>query len=208
MKRILIADDHPLILNSVAELIQNTFNDLQIYKATNWSEVLFQLDNKIDIFLLDLEMPMGNAQNVISKINTEYPKSKIILLTMHCESWVFKSLSQQKIEAFVSKISNPEEIIKAIYSLNTNETFLCPEFKRVYLNKKSNITNSLQITNREKEVLDLILEANSTKEIASFLLVSENTIETHSKNLFLKFDVKNVVALVIKAIDHGSLGKT
>lgn len=208
MKRILIADDHPLILNSVAELIQNTFNDLQIYNATNWSEVLFQLDNKIDIFLLDLEMPMGNAQNVISRINTEYPKSKIILLTMHCESWVFKSLSQQKIEAFVSKISNPEEIIKAIYSLNTNETFLCPEFKRVYLNKKSNITNSLQITNREKEVLDLILEANSTKEIASFLSVSENTIETHRKNLFLKFDVKNVVALVIKAIDHGYLGKT
>jgi DNA-binding NarL/FixJ family response regulator len=207
MKTILLADDHPLILSSVSELIQSAYPDVEILSATNWSEVLSNVELKIDLFILDLEMPAGGAQNVISKINTYYPKSKIIVLTMHSHSWVFQSLSQQKIEGFVSKLSNPEEIIQAIQLLGTDETFLCPEFKRVYLNKKCISCDSYQLTKRETEILNLILETRSTKEIASYLSVSENTVETHRKNLFLKFEVKNVVALVLKAINSGFSGK-
>ncbi len=201
MKNILIADDHPLILDSVANLITTIFSETEIVKASDWPEVLFYNDSEFDLFILDLEMPGGNAKDVISKINLKQKKSKIILLTMHAHSWVFQNLSQQKIEGFVSKVSDPAEIICAINALTRNETFLCPEFKRVYLNKKRNHQNSIELTRRETEILEAILEAKSTKEIAESLSLSVSTIETHRKNLFLKFGVKNVVGLVIKSFE-------
>jgi len=81
---------------------------------------------------------------------------------------------------------------------------MCPEFRRIYLNKENYMIGIEQLTGREREVLALILEANTTKEIARQLSISENTVETHRKNLFIKLEVKNVVGLVNKATIFGN----
>ncbi|WP_346864174.1 response regulator transcription factor [uncultured Draconibacterium sp.] len=205
MNSILIADDHPLIVKSIFSLIREVFPKVTIYTASNWKEVQLTFIEKNDVFILDLEMPCGDAADTIEHINCKFPKAKVLILTSHTQSWVFQGLSELKIDAFVSKLSEPSEIIEALVQLNKNQLFMCTEFKRVYSYIKKGITGFEQLTKREKEVLTLILDAKSTKEIALDLSVSENTIETHRKNLFLKYEVKNVVGLVNKAMGYGNL---
>lgn len=205
MKNILIADDHPLIVSSVSGLIHEVFPKVDIHTASNWKEVNSSFLQTIDVFILDLEMPCGDAAENIEYINTEFPNAKVLVLTSHTQSWVFQGLSNLKIDGFVSKLSDPSEIIDALFQLIRDELFMCSEFKRVYSVRNRKITGFEQLTQREKEVLALILEAKSTKEIAMELSVSENTIETHRKNLFVKYEVKNVVGLVNKAMGYGNL---
>lgn len=205
MKNILIADDHPLIVSSVSGLIHEVFPKVDIHTASNWKEVNSSFLHAIDVFILDLEMPCGDAAENIEHINTEFPNAKVLVLTSHTQSWVFQGLSNLKIDGFVSKLSDPSEIIDALFQVSRDELFMCSEFKRVYSIRNRKITGFEQLTQREKEVLALILEAKSTKEIAMELSVSENTIETHRKNLFVKYEVKNVVGLVNKAMGYGNL---
>jgi len=204
MNTILIADDHPLIVKSISGLLREVFPKVTLYTASNWIEVSNFRKKSIDVFILDLEMPDGSATDKIKEINEACPNAKIMILTSHIQSWVFQGLSKLKIEGFVSKLSEPSEIIEAVSQLNKNELFMCSEFKRVYSASENDLTGLEQLTNREREVLLLILDAKSTKEIAFELSVSENTIETHRKNLFLKFEVKNVVGLVNKAMGYGN----
>jgi len=203
MINFLIADDHPLIVKSVADLIHEAFPKSKIQTANNWKEVRHRIHKCVDIYILDLEMPNGRAVEEIESIKKECPESKCILLTNHTQSWILQELVEFKIDAFVSKISDPKYIIDAINFVSKKDVYMCPEFKRVYSNSGINFVGEQQLTKREKEVLFLILKAKSTKEIAELLSVSVNTVETHRKNLFLKFDVKNVVGLVNKAAAYG-----
>ncbi len=204
MINFLIADDHPLIVKSVSDLILDAFPKSKIQTANNWKEVRGVINKCVDVCILDLEMPYGKAEEEIAKIKKKYPESKCILLTNHTQSWIFQGLLNSKIDAFVSKISDPKYIIDAINFVNKKDIYMCPEFKRVYSNTETKLIGFNELTKREKEVLLLILEAKSTKEIAEVLSISVNTIETHRKNLFLKFDVKNVVGLVNKAAVYGN----
>jgi DNA-binding NarL/FixJ family response regulator len=203
MNCILIADDHPLMVKSISNIIFDYFPNIKIKTAGNWEEVSANFNKCVDIFILDMEMPKGKADEQISFLRKVCPNAKIILLTSHTQSWVFHGLSKLKIEGFVSKVSDPVSIIKAINHLNDNQSYLCPEFAKVCRNKYEYPNEREHLTKREKEVLELILEAKTSKEIVKELCISENTVETHRKNLFYKFEVKNVVELVNKATSFG-----
>lgn len=203
MNNILIADDHPLMVKSISDIISDFYPKTNIKTASNWQEVSSTYKKNIDLFILDMEMPLGKADEQISSLRKESPLSKIILLTSHTQSWVFYGLRNLKIEGFVSKISDPSNIIKAINHLNDGKNYLCPEFRKVYRIKDQYPFGREHLTKREKEVLELILDANTNKDIVKKLSISENTVETHRKNLFNKFEVKNVVELVNKTTIFG-----
>ena len=204
MKNILIADDHPLVIQPLKQLISEILPNATIYTIASWKELELDFRRCVNLFILDLEMPDGNAVDKILEINRKCPKSKIIVFTSHCQSWVFNGLAKCNINAFVSKLSDPSELIEAIKTLNEDEPFMCSEFRRVYFNCKEKLLAVDHLTLREQEILALVLNAKSTKEIAHELNISVNTVETHRKNLFVKFEVKNVVGLVNKATVFGN----
>ncbi len=201
--QIVIADDHPLILDSLKELITAKYPESEIKTAIKWSETLSVIKPDTQILIADLDMPCGDAETSLQIIHREYPELKIIILTMHTEAWIIRKLKNANIDAYVSKNSDPSEILNAIEALKNDTTYFCKEFNEITNKTANNSLEDFDLTRREKEVLNLIIESKTTKDIADLLSVSVNTVESHRKSLFLKFDVSNVVGLVIKAINNG-----
>ncbi|MBI9034169.1 MAG: response regulator transcription factor [Bacteroidales bacterium] len=203
MTKIVIADDHPLILESLKELLFSNYPEWVINTATKWSDTISIIKPDTCLLIADLDMPCGDAQTSLQILRREYPNLKIIILTMHTESWIIRKLKHACIDAYVSKNSDSSEIIHAIEAIKSGNRYFCKEFDEINPNKPKTIPTDFDLTPREKEVLNLIAESRTTKEIASLLSVSINTVESHRKNLFVKFDVANVVGLVVKAINNG-----
>ena len=208
-KNVIIVDDHPFILSGLSSLISQ-FEDLMIIgNASNGKEALKLIkENNIDIVFTDIEMPEMDGNELIDVLNEKYPSVKIIVITMHSHQWMVKKLLRKNITAILSKSAGEEDLKKALENLNKEDMYIDSSIKDVIieaLTKEKNTveTDSIQLTKREKQVLQLIYEGYSTKEISDKLKKSHNTVETHRKNMFVKCNVKNIASLIKFGLEKG-----
>lgn len=195
--KIIIADDHHLIVEGLKAAVQKSFPDFAISTAMNKKE-LFEIlkSQKSDILIQDIKFGDTNAKDFIDELKSEYPKLKIILLSSVSDSVSIKQLSK-KIDSYILKSESLDEIIAAINSLLEGTKYFSKEStKRLNDFKDEDIV----LSRREKEVLTVIMKEKSIKEIAEELFISEKTVEMHRSNLFVKLDVKNLTGLIKKAI--------
>ena len=156
--------------------------------------------------MLDIELPDLSGFELLEIIRERCPGSRIIVNTMHEETWIVKKLLRMGVDGVILKSADTNEIRNALESVLRGEKYFCEGFNKIRKRLRFSINapdyRSL-LTNREMDVLKAISSGMQTKEIAERLHVSVNTVETHRKSLFMKFEVRNAVELVLKAINNG-----
>lgn len=208
--RILVVDDHTLFRKGMVMMV-STFPEVKVVRdAGNGQEALNVLkEEEIDILLLDLDMPVMDGYETSKRVLAKYPDVHIIMVSMHDSLEVISKLIEIGVHSYLLKTANPEEVQKAIVSVINND-FYYNQIVAKALHEKIRkgpqtgltIKEKHDLTKREIEILELICQELTMKEIGDQLFISEQTIHTHRKNLMRKTDSKNAVGLVRYAIQN------
>ncbi len=204
MKKIIIADDHQVLLDGLESML-NAEEDFEIVaKCTNGAQVLHRLkENEVDILLLDINMPRMNGIAVTEQIRKEYPEVKIIALSMYKQPSYINRMMNLGAMGYILKDEGKDSILAALQTVINGKKYLSKSAKEVIRNQKLNAPKLPGITSREKEVLELLSDGLTSSEIAKKLFISYHTVQSHRKHLLRKFNVKNVSALSSMAKDMG-----
>lgn len=208
--RIFIADDHRIVRDGLRSLIERE-NDLELVgMATNGRQAL-QMTRKLkpDVVIMDISMPDLNGIDATSQIVDEVPDVKVIALSMHSEKLLIDGMLRAGAAGYLLKESAFEELIKAIRIVCAGKKYLSPDVTDIVLRdylspSKDNADPQMQdLTLREREVLQLIAEGGTTKEVASRLNISIKTVESHRGRIMEKLGLHTVAELTKYAVRHG-----
>ena len=209
--RILIADDHTIVRQGLARLL-NDQPDLKVVgEAVNGRQAVDKaLELKPEIIIMDIAMPQLNGIEAAKRIRKKLPKTKILILSMYSHEHYIHELFETGVAGYLLKDSSGRDIIQAIHAALNNETFLSPSISKVLVDtyrspqrSSSRAERYKQLSNREREVFQLIAEGHSTRQIAEMLCVSISTIKSHRAKIMEKLDVDTPVKLVHFAIQLG-----
>ena len=200
MTKVHITDDHKMLV----EGLRNSINESNIATVTGTSHTLAEcrkalIRENFDILLLDLNLPDGSGIDFCIEVKEKYPDMKILILTTHDEYSIAKRVLDNGASGYILKNALSEEVVAGIETVMTGEIFLCDEID-ILMKKQSE--QPIWLTSREQELLRLIIDGYTNKEIADKLFLSIETIKTYRKNLILKLGVKNSMMLVKMAIEN------
>ena len=195
--RILIADDHPFFSEGVINALR-PFNQYTIVASViNGAEALAAIHLYLpDIAILDINMPGQNGIELISAIKKKWPGIKIMVLSMYMPSDIKLQPEKEGIDAYVLKNSGTETLLAALAELALGHTFYDPNIESQNHHSTDGFSQTLKLSSREKEILQMIKNGDSTKDIATTLFISELTVKTHRKNIMAKMGAKNVAELI------------
>lgn len=200
--KIIIADDHELFRNGLAELLRK-HDDINIVKSVADGIELMQLVNAsfdADIVLLDITMPHMDGFQVLKELQALNSNIKPIVISMHNDGNYIAKCAKMGAYGYLLKNTDESELILAIRSVNKGKKYFSAEISEKMINFMSTQSISENVlSNKETEVLGLIAKGLTTKEIAAQLFVSSRTIETHRANILKKLEVKNTAELIKKA---------
>lgn len=207
---VLVTDDHTLFRKGMRYILKSFSEIGEVHEAENGQKAVdFLKDNPVDIILMDIDMPVLDGKEASKKIIAKYPDIHIIMVSMHESLEVISELIEIGVHSYILKSAQPEEIQKAILSVINNDFYYNQIVSRaLHQNLKNHNWNHAlendksQLTKREIEILALICEELTMKEIGEKLFLSEQTVHTHRKNLMKKTDAKNAVGLVRFAVQH------
>jgi len=208
--RVLLADDHKIVREGLMSLLEKEPDIDVVAMADNGrTAVQFAGELKPDVAVLDIGMPEMNGIEAIRRISHDDPEIKVLTLSMHsARRFVTEALSAGA-KGYMLKDCAVEELVRAIRTVASNETYLSPKVAglivRDYLKHSPDSAQSHDylLSTREREVLQLIAEGESTKEIAFKLSVSIKTIETHRQQIMKKLNLHSVAELTRYAIREG-----
>lgn len=210
MIKIIIADDHQLFIDGIKSLVKSMKNMEIIAEVANGKLLLEALENnKCDIILMDINMPEMDGVEATKQVKTKYPSIKILMLTMFSNREYIEKLLRAGADGYLLKNTGKAELQEAIETIINGESYFSKEVtERIMegLQKKKNAeknTYIVELTEREIEVLKLIVQEFTTAEIAEKLFISTHTVETHRKNLISKLNVRNIAGLVKYAMQNG-----
>ena len=209
---VLVTDDHTLFRKGMAGLVSTFDMVSSVDEASDGKEAIKKFKNKpYDVLLLDLEMPVMDGYETANHIVNKYPKTKIIMISMHSSENVIYEMIETGIHSYLIKNAEPEEVYTAIQAVLENDFYynklvaksIQAGMKRKAMDlHKPTFLQQVQLSNREIEVLRLICHELTMKEIGEKLSLSDNTIQTHRMNLLRKTGAKNTVGLVRYAFEH------
>ena len=208
--QIVLADDHLMFRNGIKRIIEDSKDLLIIGEASDGHQLLELLKKaNPDMVILDISMPKLRGLEVAHEIKTAYPDIKILILTMHRNTEYLLQALSAKADGYLLKEDTDTQLIAAIESIRGGKIFLSPlmseDLSQNLLGLTENTDPSLDetLSTREKEVLTLLAEGKSSKEIADLLYISSRTVEHHRASINKKLKVKNIVELVKYAIRKG-----
>ena len=204
---ILLVDDHSLVLAGIASIVERIPGIGAVHTATSGAEAGRLIGSRhFDIFMLDIELPDASGFDLIKQIRAKDKNARIIINTMHEQVWIINKLIKCGVDAIILKSSESEVVEQAVNAVIDDRPYCCPRFEHISRKLRNSKNADLQSDNptkRELEVLKAISKGHNTAEIARMLGISVNTVETYRKQLFLKFGVKNVIELTMKALAKG-----
>lgn len=210
--RIILADDHELVRDGIKSLLENEADFQVIAEASDGKEALKVIaQNQPDILIVDIRMPVMNGIEVVRNVTKDFPKVKKLVLSMHdSEEYVVESI-QAGADGYLLKGSSKAEFLKALHTIGGGGKYFAGDISEIIINnfvngkakaaiKSDPISEEVSIlTNREKQILTLILEGKGNNEIAESLDISRRTAEVHRFNLMKKLNVKNLIELSNKS---------
>jgi DNA-binding NarL/FixJ family response regulator len=207
--RLILADDHRLVRAGFRSLLAgNPFLEI-VGEAGDGREVLREIQcHRPDLVIMDISMPNLNGIDALIRIKEDFPETKVLIVSMHSdEEYIVRAL-RAGASAYVLKDAAVAELELAVKSVAAGRTFLGPSISRnvvsSYLKGLGESQGLLeQLTQRQREILQLIAEGKGTKEIAFDLGLSAKTIETHRERLMERLNIHDVAGLVRYAIRHG-----
>ncbi|KYG75751.1 hypothetical protein AWW68_07905 [Roseivirga spongicola] len=208
--RILIVDDHTMIRVAIKNYFVNDDQIEIVEEAVNGEEALARLvDTQIDLVLTDISMPVMDGYELVGKIKLKYPELKVVALSMINESQQVKKMLETGVHGYILKNCDKEELKAGIIQVMNGEDYFSNSVAHEIvesLAKRKGAEGALveiPLSQREKEVLRLMMKEYSNGEIANELSISTRTVDAHRRNLMEKTGSKGVVGLVIYAIEKG-----
>lgn len=212
--RILLCDDHAMLRDGLKLVLQTDPQFEIICEADNGQDaVLLAEELRPDVIILDINIPRINGIEAARAIKAWNPKVKILMLTMHeDESYIMDAISSG-VDGYIFKMSDMEEFLKAIRTVAEGKNYFHENVTKVILSnyvtktqkeREIDFKRDSAVTKREKEILTLIAEGNTSQEIAEKLYISYFTVGKHRKNIMHKFDLKNTAELIKFAISEKS----
>ena len=210
--RVVLADDHPIVRAGLRAVIEKSKEDIAIVdEAVNGIEVLDIAEkNAVDVYLLDVEMPHLNGIETAERLLKKDPKAKIIILSIHDSRIFVHRALRCGVKGYILKESAIEEVTKAIQEVFKGRFFLSPGISnyivdgflgKIGAGKDKSAGDGL--TKREREVLQLIGEGSTNKEIAQKLNLYLNTVQVHRRNLMHKLNIHKQADLICYTIKEG-----
>ncbi|MBE7174805.1 MAG: response regulator transcription factor [Mucilaginibacter polytrichastri] len=201
---VVIVDDHPIVIQGIKALVQQA-HDLHFagYFENGKSFLEFLGQNKTDVVLLDITLPDLNGLELCREVRKMAPETRIIALSNHSERSIITQMIQNGAAGYLLKNASAEEITSCIHDVLSGKVAFSREVNEILARHSTDAVGVPELTRREKEILQLIAQGQTSNEIAEKLFISPFTVETHRRNLMQKFEVKNVVSLIRVATDCG-----
>jgi two-component system response regulator NreC len=209
--RILLADDHTVVRKGLRLLLESQTGFDVIADACDGRETVALAEQHLpDVVVLDVAMPILNGIEAARQISSKFPSTAIVFLSMHSdEGYVLKALKSGA-RAYLLKDSAEQDLIAAIKAVCEGKAFFSPAISKMLVEdyvrqmRARDVEDSYELlTTREREVLQLLAEGKSNKDIASLLSLSLYTVETHRSNIFQKLNLHSSAELILYAIRKG-----
>lgn len=193
--KVLLIDDHAIVLDGIeAILSQNTELEIIAKLSDGHMALSYLKTNIIDLVITDYSMPDMDGLSLVKKMKAQSPDVKVIMLSMHDESDIIREVLSAGLDGYILKKYAQKELLQAIDVVLNGGQYWSREVSIALLNTSYEKNDTL--TDRETEVLKLIVSELNSREIAEKLFISERTVETHRKNLMRKTNATNTVGLV------------
>ena len=209
--RILVADDHTLVRHGLCKILEDQPDWEIVAQASDGREAVRQiLELQPDVAILDVGMPLLNGIETTRQALRRLPNLHVLILSMYADEAYITQALQAGAHGYLRKDCADTELIRAVSAVAVGKSYFSPAVARVmlddyvrHLSQKGIVDRYDSLSEREREVFQLVAEGHSTKAIAELLSVSPATVETHRAHIFQKLDIRSTAELVLYAVRRG-----
>jgi DNA-binding NarL/FixJ family response regulator len=209
--RILVADDHTLFRQGVRRVLQEQPGWEVVAEASDGAEaVRHAIEHEPNVAILDISMPRLNGVDATRQIVRRLPDVRVLIVSMHSDEVFVSQALQAGAHGFLLKDAADSDLIRAVTDLSNGKSFFSPAVSKVVLDDyvrqlaARGVTDRFEtLSEREREVFQLIAEGHSNKDIAGVLNISPGTVETHRARIMEKLDIHSVAEIVLYAVRKG-----
>ena len=201
--QIIIADDHSLIRQGIKTIIGQEDTLEVIAEAADGMELMTRLTEQLpDMVILDISMPRMNGIDVVTEMHEHFPGVRILILSMHTNAQYFYHVISAGAHGYLLKDDSDTELLTAIHTVRKGKTYVSPQLvtevtgDMVSAFRDNKEIPIIQLTDREKQVLHMVVKGHTSKQIAAILCLSPRTVDHYRASLLKKFKMKNTVDLV------------
>jgi DNA-binding NarL/FixJ family response regulator len=215
ISRVLISDDHAVVRRGVRALVETDPSLVVVGEASTGTETVEQVHKlKPEIVVLDISLPEKNGLDVTRQLRRESPETKIVILTMHFAEEVARECLRAGARAYVVKSDSNDDVLSAVRAARDERAFFTPQIKDLYYTGYMDCVPNAppgadgeipidRLTPREREVVKLLCEGMSNKEVAYSVGISTRTVESHRNNVMRKLNLDAFSQLIRYAVRHG-----
>jgi len=210
--RILLADDHTVVRQGLRKVLEERPDWKVVAEAGDGREAVRQAEQlKPDIAILDVAMPLLNGVEAARQIVKHVPGVRVLVLSMHSDEAYVTQILQAGASGYLLKDSADVDLLQAVTALSEGKSFFSPAIARLmlddYVKQRSGepgiVDRYETLSDREREVFQLIAEGKTNKDIAAILFISPSTVETHRARIMEKLDVHSAAEIVLYAVRRG-----
>ena len=205
--RVLVADDHPIVAEGLQSLLAARYDVVAVVEN---GQALLDAARTLDpdVVVADISMPVLNGIEATLRLQQEQPHIKVVILTMHREEAYARRALEAGASGYVLKVAAPVELVQAIEAALADKTYVTPELARGQIGRVARDPQRSQdpaaaLTPRQREILQLLAEGQTAKEIGAILGISARTVESHKYELMQELGLERSAELVQFALKHG-----
>ncbi|MEP5613959.1 MAG: response regulator transcription factor [Cyclobacteriaceae bacterium] len=195
--KIFLTDDHAILLSGLAKIL-SAEDDFEVVGTATTARETFEKLTRVspDLLITDYNLPDEDGLAIVRKVKQKYPNLKIMVLSMHDEAHLVQEILKEGINGYLLKKDSQDELINAVRSVRDDKIYLSSDINSLLIKGLNGANDQKLLTDREREILKLISNEYTNKQMADELFISERTIETHRKNIFRKTGTNNLVGLI------------
>ncbi len=208
--KVLIAEDHTLVAKLIWQMLDKAGNIEVVGTVSDGLAAIEAVQTQVvDVVLMDIDMPSLDGIKTTLAIRSQFHRIKILILSNHIEAHLIQRALKSGANGYLSKFAESDEVVEAIQAVYNGDTYYCKTSMKAIMEHLTTTdqaqkirTAYLELTGREKEILNLIANEYSTKDISNKLVISIRTVETHRRNIMKKLGVKNTAGMMKLSLEH------
>ena len=204
--RVVLADDHQIMLDALSSFLKNEQDISVVGTATDGGAVLeLVISLQPDVVVMDIGMPLMNGIEATRRLAARYPAIKVVALSTFAHKQQVLEMLAVGASAYITKENTGSELVRALHAVMKGQKFLCPEVAAAVVDNTgySPMEDAPHLCSREREVLQLLVEGNTSPVIAKRLFISTNTVDVHRHNIMKKLGLHSIVELTKYAVRNG-----